>query len=318
MNSRHRKTDDPIVKRLHSVVDCSPDLRVAARLYETILPLVRDADIHVSLQRLDQSMVRACLASGVPVLCGIGLEVEFRGVDELMLQLVRAVESMAASEKSGCGWKIWQRTSHPQAPDDQAACRSLNAMAATIRTAIEDKRLDLDELLGFAASGDYEGLAGKAGTLQLAPGLLRTLAQNALKPALNICRQDIVPLAAGVPWDSGICYICGCKATLAELQDNDQVKHLRCGQCGADWRFNRLQCLHCGNMEHTTQQTFSIDGCDNRRIEACDECGGYLKVITSFVPTPPELLAVEDLATLHLDFIARQRGYTRDGLAYSA
>lgn len=45
------------------------------------------------------------------------------------------------------------------------------------------------------------------------------------------------------------------------------------------------------------------------RIETCDKCGCYLKVISSFAPSPPELLVVEDLATLHLDYIAEERGY---------
>ncbi len=40
-------------------------------------------------------------------------------------------------------------------------------------------------------------------------------------------------------------------------------------------------------------------------------CGGYLKEISSFTPTPPEMLVVEDLATLHLDFIAQQMGYVK-------
>jgi FdhE protein len=47
------------------------------------------------------------------------------------------------------------------------------------------------------------------------------------------------------------------------------------------------------------------------RVEVCDKCHGYLKVINSFTPTSPEMLTVEDLATLHLDYIAEARGYAR-------
>jgi formate dehydrogenase maturation protein FdhE len=47
------------------------------------------------------------------------------------------------------------------------------------------------------------------------------------------------------------------------------------------------------------------------RIEACDKCKSYLKVISSFAPTPADMLAIEDLATLSLDYIAEERGYTR-------
>jgi hypothetical protein len=38
---------------------------------------------------------------------------------------------------------------------------------------------------------------------------------------------------------------------------------------------------------------------------------GYLKVIAAFTPTPPEMLPVEDFATLHLDYIAQKRDYRR-------
>ena len=47
------------------------------------------------------------------------------------------------------------------------------------------------------------------------------------------------------------------------------------------------------------------------RVEVCDQCKGYLKVIVSFTPTPTNHLLIEDLATLHMDYIAQARGYKR-------
>ena len=305
------KTEDPIIQRLNSIAGTNPDLRAAARLYEVILPLLRDADINVSLKELETDKIQACLEAGVPVLSGFDLEVEFLELEVLMLRLILAVDSMDASEKKHGRWKIWQRTSDSKGIDELSGYHLMSAAASRIRTLSEDGRLDLGEILRLAASSDYEGVSEKARNLQLNTELLWTLAQNALKPALHSCRRELVPLTTGLQWDKGYCYICGSRATLGELQDNDQVKHLRCGQCGADWYFNRLQCLHCGNMDHATQQTLYMDGCDSRRIEACDMCGGYLKVISSFTPTPPEMLVVEDLATLHLDFIAQQKGYVK-------
>jgi hypothetical protein len=38
---------------------------------------------------------------------------------------------------------------------------------------------------------------------------------------------------------------------------------------------------------------------------------GIPDIIAAFTPTPPEMLQVEDLATLHLDFIAQKSGYAR-------
>lgn len=310
MKNGTRQSEDPVVQRLGSVARNSPDLSVAARLYEAILPLVRDADIRVSPLQIDQAVLRDCMAAGVPLLSRLDPEVDFQELEELMLRLIRAVELMDHPNKRPRRWKIWQRTSDVPEPSTESECRLLQAEAARIRRSYEAGRLDLGEILGYAACGNRDGVSEKAGDLQLDGNLLWTLAQNALKPALHDCRREIAPRTAGLHWDKGYCFVCGSAATLAELQDNDQVKHLRCGQCGSDWQVNRLQCLQCGNMDHTTQQTLSVDGDDSRRVEVCDSCHGYLKVIASFSPTPTEMLAVEDLATLHLDFIAQKRGYT--------
>ncbi len=104
------------------------------------------------------------------------------------------------------------------------------------------------------------------------------------------------------------------RATLAELQENNQVKHLRCGSCGADWQYRRLQCAQCGNEDPRTLHCLYADN-DRQRmhVEVCDKCRGYLKVISSFTPAPAAMLPAEDLATLHLDYIARERGYGKAG-----
>jgi FdhE protein len=151
-----------------------------------------------------------------------------------------------------------------------------------------------------------------APSLQLDPNLVWTLAQNTLKPALSVWRQQLATCAEGSVWRKGNCYICGSAATLGELQENLQVMHLRCGQCGADWQFPRLQCTYCGNQDHRTLgYLYAETQSEKTRVQVCDRCHRYLKVITTFAPTPPELLAVEDLATLHLDYIAQARGYER-------
>jgi formate dehydrogenase maturation protein FdhE len=43
----------------------------------------------------------------------------------------------------------------------------------------------------------------------------------------------------------------------------------------------------------------------------CERCKGYLKVGNAFDPPPPELVAFDDLASVHLDVAAIERGYQR-------
>jgi FdhE protein len=182
-----------------------------------------------------------------------------------------------------------------------------------IRSALEEDRLAPEELLGHVSGGDYPSLAARAEEQALDPPLLWTLAQSALKPTLRAWCGELAPLVhtAG-EWEKACCFICGAPASLGELQGNGQARHLRCGQCGADWLIRRLQCVFCGNEDTSLLGILSPEGRrENVRVDVCDKCHGYLKVVTRFAPSSPEELAVEDLSTLFLDCLAQDRGYRR-------
>jgi len=287
MPTQSADTVEPVVQRLRALVQDSPDLKDAAQVYETLLPILHDADLHAAPVSITLDQVRAKMEMGLPLLHDLDLEYDGQAIRELMLQLARALETMRAQD-----WpqKRWHQ----------------------IRLAIEENELNVSALLPLVAAGKRDAAAFMARSLRLDPDLVWTLAQNALKPALRAWRRQLAPLAEEMPWHKGYCFICGARATLGELQENDQVKHLRCGQCGADWPFRRLQCMDCGNEDHNTLSYLYPDGQrEKMRVEVCDKCHGYLKVIAAFTPTPPEMLPVEDLATLHLDYIAQERGYAR-------
>lgn len=295
MNNR-----DPIVQPLRALAHESPDLKAAARLYEAILPLLRDADLHCAPVSLTRDQICEKLERGLPLLHDLDLELDREAVRELMLELAEAVESVGRKDQPHKRLS-WGRVSHE--PD---------AVARRIRIALEDNKLDIAELLTDISAGERGPVTAVAQDLQLDPDLLWTLAQNALKPALRAWCRQLTPLAKGASWNRGTCFVCGAAATLAELQDNDQGKHLRCGSCGADWAYRRLQCTYCGNEDQKTLGClYEEDQRDKMRVEACHKCKGYLKVISSFTPAPPEMIPVQDLATLHLDYIALERGYVR-------
>ncbi|MGC2062230.1 MAG: formate dehydrogenase accessory protein FdhE [Thermodesulfovibrionales bacterium] len=280
--------EDPIVQRLRTVVKDNADLREAAQVYEVILPALRDAAITIRPVLMTSEQARAKLEKGVPLLQAVSLEIDDQEVCGLMMRLASALEKSAGQNK-------------------------IRADAAgRIRLTLEEGRLDVSSLLPDIAAGASEGIFSAAQSLDLDPGMLRTLLSNAMEPFLRQWCRQLAPLAEGAPWDRGQCPVCGAAATLAELQGNNQGKHLRCGSCGADWTFRRLQCLYCGNEDHNTLGLlYTEDQTDRMRVEVCDRCHGYLKVITAFAPTPAEMLPVEDLATLHLDYIAQGHGYSR-------
>ncbi len=294
--------EDPIISRLRFVAKESPDLADTAALYGAILPLLRDTDLHVAPVSLSREEARKKMEQGQPLLYGLDVGLDIEAVRELMIRIAAALE--AAGEKQV-----------PRLPDASRLSPLLHkpgAAARRIRAALEEGKLDPGSLLPSVACGDPGPVTSVSARLQLDQGLLLALLRNALKPALRAWCRQIAPMAAGISWPRGTCFVCGSPATLAELQDNDQVKHLRCGSCGADWQGRRLQCMSCGNDDHRMLHYLYADN-DRERVhaEACDRCHAYLKVISSFSPNPAEIIPVEDLASLHLDFIAREQGYVR-------
>lgn len=303
---------DPIVRRLRVLVQDSPDLKDAALLYGTILPLLLDTDLHMVPLSITPDQVRAKIEMGLPLLHDLDLELDLRAVYELMLKLAHAIETIGENNQFLKRRLPGARTS--QKSNAAAADNTLwRAVAARqIRLALEEDKLDISALLQHIATGKSGPVTALAQGLQLDPHLLWTLAKNAIKPALHAWCRQLTPLAEGIQWHYGYCFICGAGATLGELQGNNQVRHLRCGQCGADWPSRRLQCIYCGNEDHSTlSYLYTETRQEKMRVEVCSKCNGYLKIIAAFAPTPPELLPVEDLATLHLDYIAQERGHMR-------
>lgn len=308
----HAKTNDsldPVVKRLRTLAHERPDLKEAAQLYESILPLLGAADLHVVPVSITPEEARAKLEAGHPLLTGLDLDIDLQAAADLLLKLIRSLETLGGMQRAR---KVDTADYATNTCTD--ASPLLPVAACSIRLAVEENKIDIGALLMHSAAGERHIIESTARHLHLEPGLLWTLAQSALKPALHAWRQQLAPLVEEAQWQQGCCFICGAHATLGELRDNGQALHLRCGQCGSDWQFRRLRCMWCGNEDHGTLSClYREDHVNKMRVEACERCHGFLKVIASFSPTPPEMLPVADLETLHLDFIAQKHGYERRG-----
>lgn len=281
MRARSAGISDPVVKRLREIGRESPALKEAAIMYEAVLPLLRDSKLHIEPVRLTPVEARRKMEEGLPLLHGLDIEIDLQDAQELMLLLSRTIEK--------CINKPHVRG---------------------VRFALEKGRFDVGTLLSHISKGDTDAVRELAAEIGLDPDVLKTIARFCLSAAIQMVRKQLIPLIDGLAWNKGICYVCGASASFAELRGNNQTKHLRCGQCGADWPARRLQCAWCGNEDHRALGYLSPEKKEETmRIEVCEKCRGYLKVVVSFSPLPPEMLFVEDLATVQLDYIAQGRGY---------
>lgn len=301
---------DQVLRRLEEIATNLPELRVTARLYEALLPLWQKAEVTGAVSPLEGIELGEVLKGGTPLLDAADIEVDLDGGVAVLLAMLRAVGELGPPAVRRSFWRRWGRPAEAWSEAEAASLAALRRSALELLRGIDAGDIDPAELLTLAAPGDLAGFSARIARVTADWELPWTLAHHALRPFLHEVRSR-APLDGIGVWQRGECYVCGAAATFAELQDDDQVKHLRCAECGADWHHPRLQCHNCGNEDHATLRYLYVEGSDHRRVEVCDNCHSYLKVIASFTPTAPELLVVEDLATLELDFLAQQKGYGR-------
>ena len=109
---------------------------------------------------------------------------------------------------------------------------------------------------------------------------------------------------------SGACPVCGNPPGMARLRQEDGKRVLQCSLCRAEWDFSRIGCPFCGNTDQATLRYFYLDGDPGHRVNVCEQCKKYIKTSDGKALGRPVILQVEDVATLPLDHLAAEEGYT--------
>jgi FdhE protein len=175
---------------------------------------------------------------------------------------------------------------------------------------VKSGEIDPFELISAVECGDTGLLAETADPFNLDPLQLELLTQNTLKAFLRSWRRELVEHVDIDSWQRGICPFCGRPPALAEAQGTERARHLRCLSCGGDWLYQNLKCAFCGNEDYRDLGFIFVESEKHKYYaHTCRKCGRYIKTIITFEPNPPMLLMIEDLATLHLDQLAQERGF---------
>jgi len=182
--------------------------------------------------------------------------------------------------------------------------------AAALAEAARRGRLPVEEMADAVLAGRADEVHARADALGLDAGLAATVLRFALFPSFVSLNVALAPLASGAAWGRGYCPTCGSWPLLGEFRGLEQVRWLRCGLCAGEWEFPRLACPFCDNRDHHHLGYLHVEGEEARRRAAtCEECRGYVKMLATLGPLSPPRLLVADLATMHLDLAAAERGY---------
>ncbi|MBI2755999.1 MAG: formate dehydrogenase accessory protein FdhE [Chloroflexi bacterium] len=272
----------------------APAIDLHARLLRETLAAAR-APRADALPR-DSQRVAETLAAGVPLLHQEPVHVDVVYAGDLFGRLVNALAGL------------------------ESAPQGVDAVIAAATSGL----IDPHTLFREAFVQHFDHLAEMAIVAGADPDLLTVLARLAVSPLLRAYADMLAPIVGaaiagtdGSRWRRGFCLVCGAWPALGELRGLELQRHLRCGACGTSWPALRLECVFCGTEDFRQLRALQAEDERRLRVEVCDRCHRYLKVLNAFDPTPSYLVALEDVASAHLDAAAVERGFSRpDGTGF--
>ncbi len=177
-----------------------------------------------------------------------------------------------------------------------------------IREALDNKKMDLSNLLGKGVK--EQRIDQVADALGLDRKVFSFLIQNSAKPSIESGMERLRSEVDSETWLKGYCPVCGSLPSVSLLKEEVGKRYLFCSFCGYQWRIDRIFCPFCNNNDQECLRYLHGEGEETHRIDLCDKCRQYIKTIDyrNLQESDPVL---EDLATLHLDLLATQKGYKR-------
>jgi FdhE protein len=106
------------------------------------------------------------------------------------------------------------------------------------------------------------------------------------------------------------CPICGSPPVAGIVQQADRRRYLSCALCSAEWNVPRLRCTTCGDEGAIAY--LHAEGDAGASAEACGACRAYLKLFDE-EKRPGADAAADDAATLALDLVLGEEGWSRTG-----
>jgi FdhE protein len=187
----------------------------------------------------------------------------------------------------------------------------LAAAATILREAMDSSRLNFGSLFSAVVRDDDDKLKLLATELRVAPPVLKALAKLSIQPSLAAVAAAATRDIPMEGWRHPYCPVCGGMPAMAALVGEEGSRHGLCSFCGHVYRLARLGCPFCGADGAEDLRYFYSEEEDTYRVQVCDRCSGFLKVLDTRKGGSVEALAIDDILTAHLDLVAEEQGYER-------
>jgi FdhE protein len=129
-----------------------------------------------------------------------------------------------------------------------------------------------------------------------------------MRPFLVRAAEVLAQRVAFGGWKRGVCPVCGGEPDFACITTSGE-RLLICGRCHTRWPTEPFACPFCGEADRARITSFATpDG--TYRVTACQSCLRYLKTLDGRRAGRAVMPAVDAIATLPLDVVVMQRGFT--------
>jgi formate dehydrogenase maturation protein FdhE len=147
--------------------------------------------------------------------------------------------------------------------------------------------------------------------------------QVASAPLLESAAARLGPPSPGA-WHGSSCPICGAPAQASVIAEESgeflggSPRSLVCARCASWWSFPRAICALCGQDDPRSISGFLVPTDRVARVDCCESCHGYVKTFDLRQVGGADIVPlVDDVATLHLDLWAQDRGFDRASLSFA-
>lgn len=173
---------------------------------------------------------------------------------------------------------------------------------------VESGKVDILDAVGAALKGDGEPFVSYGKRYKADPALILFIISSSIQPCLEeIARNADSSFLDG--WWQASCPVCGRTPNVAKLKS--KKRYLSCTFCQAEYLADVFMCANCGNGDPETLKFLAPEENPEFRVDFCEKCRHYLKVIDEDRSGKRIPRGLEDIITIDLDLMAKDAGLLR-------
>ena len=277
-------TTEQISKAARKLAQLRPAYADMLAFYEAVFICQEEAKADIDLEpiRLPPETVAERRQNGMPLVAISALAFDPASADRLLEQL----GGLAATQPT-----------------------EMKTAAMALSRAVDAGDLDPRELFMRLLNGDDAFFQDTAARIGSESRTMAFLAYNSVQPSIEMRAAQLAAyLDPETVWRKGHCPVCGSAPGLAVLVEEGR-RVLCCSFCRHQWQAPRIFCVFCANTKTDELTYFFAEEEKDLRVDVCERCRNSIKTVDRRNIGRPLFPPLEQVASLHLDMIAVEKGY---------